>query len=73
MRWQDWHDGYRFGNMEIYNPWSVENYFYNNCQAKPYWMNTSDNEIIREIMTALTLDIAENLFLYYRDRRYRHH
>lgn len=58
----DWYDGYRFGNTEIFNPWSVANYFYNHCQAKPYWTNTSDNEIIREIMTSLTPDIAENLF-----------
>lgn len=58
----DWYDGYRFGNTEIFNPWSVVNYFYNNCQAKPYWTNTSDNEIIRKIMALLTPDIAENLF-----------
>lgn len=59
---REWYDGYRFGSTEIYNPWSVANYFYNNCQAKPYWTNTSDNEIIREIMISLTPDIAENLF-----------
>ncbi len=59
---REWYDGYRFGNTEIYNPWSVANYFYNNAQAKPYWTNTSDNEIIREIMASLTPDIAENLF-----------
>lgn len=59
---REWYDGYRFGNTEIYNPWSVANYFYNNCQARPYWTNTSDNEIIREIMASLTSDIAENLF-----------
>ncbi len=59
---REWYDGYRFGNTEIYNPWSVANYFYNNCQARPYWTNTSDNEIIREMLAALTPDIAENLF-----------
>lgn len=59
---REWYDGYRFGNTEIYNPWSVANYFYNNCQAKPYWTNTSDNEIIREIMESLSSDMAENLF-----------
>lgn len=58
----EWYDGYRFGNTEIYNPWSVANYFYNNCQAKPYWTNTSDNEIIKEIMMNLTPDMSENLF-----------
>lgn len=58
----EWYDGYRFGSTEIYNPWSVANYFYNNCQAKPYWTNTSDNEIIHEIMESLTQDMSENLF-----------
>ena len=56
-----WYDGYRFGNTEIYNPWSVTNYFASECQAKPYWANTSDNEIIREILTGLTPEIAEEL------------
>jgi len=58
----EWYDGYCFGNTDIYNPWSVANYFYNNCQARPYWTNTSDNEIIREIMDSLSPDMSENLF-----------
>ena len=56
-----WYDGYRFGNTEIYNPWSVTNYFASGGQAKPYWANTSDNEIIREILTGLTPEIAGDL------------
>lgn len=56
-----WYDGYRFGNTEIYNPWSVTNYFASGGQAKPYWANTSDNEIIREILTGLTPEIADDL------------
>ena len=56
-----WYDGYRFGNTEIYNPWSVTNYFASGGQAKPYWANTSDNEIIREILAGLTPDIADDL------------
>ena len=58
---REWYDGYCFGNTEIYNPWSVANYFYHNCQPKPFWTNTSDNEIIREIMVSLTAEVAENL------------
>ena len=57
----EWYDGYRFGNQEIYNPWSVATYFYNKCQARPYWINTSENEIIREILSPLTPEIADNL------------
>lgn len=56
-----WYDGYRFGNKEIYNPWSVTNYFASGGQARPYWANTSDNEIIREILTGLTPEIADDL------------
>ena len=56
-----WYDGYHFGNTEIYNPWSVTNYFASGGQAKPYWANTSDNEIIREILTGLTPEIADDL------------
>lgn len=56
-----WYDGYRFGSTEIYNPWSVTNYFASGGQAKPYWANTSDNDIIREILTELTPEIADDL------------
>lgn len=56
-----WYDGYRFGSTEIYNPWSVTNYFATGGQVKPYWANTSDNEIIHEILTGLTPEIADDL------------
>ena len=56
-----WYDGYHFGNTEIFNPWSVTNYFASGGQAKPYWTNTSENEIIREILTGLTPEIADDL------------
>ena len=58
---RSWYGGYRFGVTGIYNPWSVTNCFASGGQAKPYWANTSDNEIIREILTGLTSDIAEDL------------
>ena len=56
-----WYDGYRFGKAEVYNPWSVTSYFANGGQAKPYWANTSDNEIIREILQGLTPEVADEL------------
>ena len=58
---RSWYDGYRFGNTGIYNPWSVTNYFASGGKAKPYWANTSDNEIIREILSGLTPEIADDL------------
>jgi len=56
-----WYDGYRFGQSEIYNPWSVTSYFANDGQAKTFWANTSDNEIIREVLQELTPEIADEL------------
>ena len=58
---RSWYDGYRFGDTGIYNPWSVTNYFASGGQARPYWANTSDNEIIREILSSLNQDIADDL------------
>ncbi|MBR2216277.1 MAG: AAA family ATPase [Selenomonadaceae bacterium] len=45
-----WYDGYQFGNTEIYNPWSVIKYVDNNCTFAPYWLNTSGNVILRELL-----------------------
>ena len=56
-----WYDGYRFGNSDIYNPWSVTSYFANNGQAKAFWANTSDNEIIREVLQELTPEVSDEL------------
>ena len=46
-----WYDGYRFGNKHMYCPWSVSNYCSDalsstNPEPKPYWVNTSGNDII---------------------------
>lgn len=58
---QEWYDGYKFGNTEIYNPWSVLKYFNNYCEAEPYWVQTSENSTIREIIKGLDTSICENL------------
>lgn len=50
----DWYDGYRFGDSEIFNPWSVVSYFNNNCRPKAFWQSTGSNEIIREVLAEAT-------------------
>lgn len=52
---RDWYDGYRFGNAEVYNPWSVTNYIkslktYSKEFPHPYWANTSSNYIVRNLV-----------------------
>ena len=57
----EWYDGYRFGSEDIFNPWSVINYFYNDCTAKAYWQSTGDNSIIRQIVAESDSETADNL------------
>ncbi|MBQ7477735.1 MAG: AAA family ATPase, partial [Selenomonadaceae bacterium] len=45
-----WYDGYRFGQVEIYNPWSVINFIKNGCRFRPYWLNTSGNSILKDLL-----------------------
>ena len=47
---KEWYDGYCFSGKEIYNPWSVVNYFHHDCFANVYWLNTSSNDIIANLM-----------------------
>ena len=56
-----WYDGYRFDGNEIYNPWSVINYFDQGCRAEAYWVNTSGNAILAELMTSADRDHFEML------------
>jgi len=57
----NWYDGYRFGETEIFNPWSVINYFGNDNQARAYWQSTGSNEIIGEILGEADETIYEKL------------
>lgn len=57
----EWYDGYLFGKSEIFNPWSVINYFSNECEPGAYWQSTGSNEIIGDILTKATPEIMENL------------
>lgn len=57
----EWYDGYKFGNTEIFNPWSVINYFRNGCQPRAYWQSTGSNDIIGEILSGADETIYEKL------------
>lgn len=48
---KEWYDGYLFGNIEIYNPWSTLMYVKNKIQDQSFrpisfWANTSGNDIV---------------------------
>ncbi len=52
---KEWYDGYLFGDTEVYNPWSVIKFLYDlysdvNAFPRPYWINTSSNDIIKDMV-----------------------
>lgn len=56
-----WYDGYRFGKTGIFNPWSVINYFSNDCEPRAFWLSTGSNDIIGEIIKEADNEIYERL------------
>ncbi len=63
---KDWYDGYLFGNTEIYNPWSIINFISDaksdpDTIIKPYWSNTSSNDIIHKLITEGDEDIKDTV------------
>ena len=62
---KDWYDGYRFGGCEIYNPWSLLNYVDDGFTPKPYWLSTSSNDLVGDVLSRLSpemRDTVANLF-----------
>jgi len=45
-----WYNGYSFGGEVIYNPWSVLNFLQRGGEPKPYWLSTSSNDLIRQLL-----------------------
>ena len=56
-----WYDGYDFGGTEIYNPWSVLRYFDCHCRPDAYWLDTSSNDLITEIVQELPFKMERRL------------
>ncbi len=59
-----WYDGYRFGNSDVYNPWSILN-FIQSEELRAYWIETSGNFLINDILKNVsieTIEILEHLF-----------
>ena len=55
-----WYDGYKIGNKEVYNPWSIIN-FLKNKELKGFWIKTSGNQLIKKVLEDVTSDVNEDL------------
>ena len=58
---KEWYDGYRFGDVDIYNPWSVLNYIYEGFKPQSYWVGTSDNSIMDTLLDYADEKVFEEL------------
>ncbi len=55
-----WYNGYKFGDNLVYNPWSIINYI-NDKELNPYWINTSDNALIRQLLDKNDSKVLDDL------------
>lgn len=60
-----WYNGYKFGNKLVYNPWSLINFASKN-ELNPYWVNTSDNTLIKQLLTKNDEKVFEELELVFK-------
>lgn len=60
-----WYNGYVFGDIKVFNPWSIINYVDEAISGqkypKPYWSNTSSNDIIRHLIEVSDSSAKEEL------------
>lgn len=60
-----WYNGYTFGSERVYNPWSLIN-FVNKNEIAPYWVNTSDNALIKQLLEKNDEKVFEELELIFK-------
>ncbi|MBF0240351.1 MAG: AAA family ATPase [SAR324 cluster bacterium] len=59
---RDWYNGYVFGRQVIYNPWSILNFLdRSERQFQPFWVNTSANELVRDLITLSDSDLQHQV------------
>jgi putative sterol carrier protein len=45
-----WYNGYYFGDLDIYNPWSILNFVDEKGKFNNYWINTSSNDLVHSFI-----------------------
>lgn len=56
---RQWYNGYIFGETLIYNPWSIVTFIKKDGLLANHWVNTSSNDIIRDLITTSHNEIKE--------------
>ncbi len=65
---KNWYNGYVFGDSIVYNPWSIINFAKSPKDGLiPYWVNTSDNDLVKRLLTKGGQEVKEDLETLIRD------
>ena len=56
-----WYNGYYVGDIVLYNPWSILFCLANKGRLEAYWVNTSEDKLIREMLTRHDVDLHESI------------
>jgi hypothetical protein len=57
-----WYDGYTFGTQNnLFNPWSVLSCIKNAAMFKPYWANSSNNELVKQLIGCASISTKTDL------------
>lgn len=60
---KNWYNGYQFGKTIVYNPWSIVNCVKKKGEIRSYWVNTSSNDLIRNLIVNSPVDFKEQFEL----------
>ena len=55
-----WYNGYKIGDTTVYNPWSIISCMKNEGLLQSYWVNTSGNELIKDLLINSSLDFKKD-------------
>lgn len=67
-RTKEWYNGYQIGETVIYNPWSIVNYIQEKGKLGSYWVNTSDNALIKKLLSRSTIGFKSQFELLLQDK-----
>lgn len=65
---KEWYNGYQIGDTVIYNPWSIVNYIQERGKLSSYWVNTSDNALIKDLISQSNIGFKAQFELLLQDK-----
>lgn len=65
-----YYNGYRIHDKEFYNPWSIIECLSNQGKLEPYWVDTSDNTLLKHALLNAGMAIKTEIQRFVCDKKY---